>query len=158
MKATLHSVRIAPKKANLIALLVRGMSVPDAVEALRLTHKKGARIIEKLLLSAMANASHNDKQNPQQMVIKSIVVNQGTAYRRGMPKARGQTRPYRKFLSHIDVVLGYVEDKTEKTKKTKMTEKKNEKDASPKAASAVKDSAKTKKTSQSSQSSISSKS
>ena len=135
MKATLHSVRIAPKKANLIALLVRGMSVPDAVEALRLTHKKGARIIEKLLLSAMANASHNDKQNPQQMVIKSIVVNQGTAYRRGMPKARGQTRPYRKFLSHIDVVLGYVEEKEAK---------KGAKEASPKSQSPVK-SAQTKK-------------
>ena len=113
MKATAHSVRLAPKKANLIALMVRGMSVPDAVEALRLTHKKGARIVEKLLRSAMANASHNDKQNPQQMIIKSIVVNQGTAYRRGMPKARGQTRPFRKFLSHIDVVLGFAEDKIE---------------------------------------------
>ncbi len=149
MKATLHAVRLAPKKANLIALMVRGMSVPAAVEALRLTHKKGARLIEKLLLSAMANANHNDKQNPQQMIIKTIVVNQGTAYRRGMPKARGQTRPYRKFLSHIDIVLGYVEDKKEKT------EKKDKKGASPKAASTVKDSAKTKKASPSS---ISSKS
>jgi hypothetical protein len=83
----------------------------------------------------MANASHNDKQNPQQMVIKSIVVNQGTAYRRGMPKARGQTRPYRKFLSHIDVVLGYVEEKEAK---------KGAKEASPKSQSPVK-SAQTKK-------------
>ncbi len=139
MKATLHSVRIAPKKANLIALIVRGMTVPDAVEALRLTHKKGARIIEKLLLSAMANASHNDKQNPQQMVIKSIVVNQGTAYRRGMPKARGQTRPYRKFLSHIDLILGFVEEK--KTKEMK----KAEKEASSKAKTPV-ESAKKKST------------
>jgi large subunit ribosomal protein L22 len=110
MKAHLHSVRIAPKKANLIARIVRGLTVPDAVEALRTTNKKGARIIEKLLLSAMANASHNDKQDPQMMVIKEIVVNQGQAYRRGMPKARGQVRPYRKFLSHITVTLGYAED------------------------------------------------
>lgn len=161
MKATLHSVRIAPKKANLIALIVRGMTVPDAVEALRLTHKKGARIIEKLLLSAMANASHNDKQNPQQMVIKSIVVNQGTAYRRGMPKARGQTRPYRKFLSHIDLILGFVEDtKKEKKEKREMTEKKNEKAASPAGKNTVqkkqsKTTTKTSPTKDSSESSVS---
>lgn len=117
MKAHLQSVRIAPKKANLIARMVRGMSVPAAVEALRTTNKKGARIVEKLLLSAIANASHNDKQDPQMMVIKTIVVNQGQAYRRGMPKARGQMRPYRKFLSHITVTLGYSEDmgKSEQT-------------------------------------------
>lgn len=158
MKATAHSIRLAPKKANIIALMVRGMTVPDAVEALRKTHKKGARIVEKLLRSAIANAGHNDKQDPQTMIIKTIVVNQGTAYRRGMPKARGQMRPYRKFLCHIDLMLGYPEDKTKKTKKTDKTEKKDEKDASPKAKSAVKDTSKTRKTSTSSESSISSKS
>ncbi|MEK7218647.1 MAG: 50S ribosomal protein L22 [Patescibacteria group bacterium] len=107
MKAYLRSVRIAPKKANLIARMVRGMAVPAAVTALERTNKKAARMIEKLLKSAMANASHNEKQDPEQMVIASIVVNQGQAYRRGMPKARGQTRPYKKFLSHIALVLGY---------------------------------------------------
>src|SRR4051812_16688479 len=104
MKATLQSVRIAPKKANLIAKMVRGMTVPVAVEALRRTDKKAARMIENLLRSAIANASHNDKQDPQMMIIKTIIVNQGQAFHRGMPKARGQTRPYRKFQSHIEIV------------------------------------------------------
>jgi large subunit ribosomal protein L22 len=107
MKAHLRSIRIAPKKANLIAKMVRGMSVPDAMESLRRTNKKGARMLEQLLRSAIANASHNDRQDPQTMVIKTVVVNQGTAYRRGMPKARGQMRPYRKFLSHISITLGF---------------------------------------------------
>ena len=119
MKASLQSVRLAPKKANLIALMVRGMNVPEAVEALRCTNKKGARLVEKLLLSAMANASHNEKQDPQTMIIKTIVVNQGTAFRRGMPKARGQTRPYRKFLSHIDITLGFPGDDKKSQKKQK---------------------------------------
>lgn len=110
MKAYLHSARIAPKKANLIARMVRGMKVPAAVTALERTNKKAARLVEKLLKSAMANASHNEKQDPAQMIISSIIVNQGQAYRRGMPKARGQTRPYRKFLSHIELVLGYPSD------------------------------------------------
>jgi large subunit ribosomal protein L22 len=111
MKAYAHSLRIAPKKANLIAKMVRGMFVPDAMESLRKTHKKGARMIELLLRSAIANASHNDKQDPQTMVIKSIVVNQGQAYRRGMPMARGRQRPFRKFLSHVSLELGFPEGK-----------------------------------------------
>jgi large subunit ribosomal protein L22 len=127
MKASLRSVRLAPKKANLIAMMVRGMSAADAVEALRRTNKKGARLVEKLLLSAMANASHNAKQDPQTMIIKTIVVNQGTAFRRGMPKARGQMRPFRKFLSHIDITLGWPTDKKEKSvKKTKAASQKAE--------------------------------
>ncbi len=113
MKAYAQSLRIAPKKANLIAKMVRDMSVPDATEALRCTHKKAARMIEQLLRSAVANASHNDKQDPQTMVIKSIVVNQGQAYRRGMPMARGRTRPFRKFLSHISLELGFPGDEKE---------------------------------------------
>lgn len=117
MKAIAHSVRIAPKKANLIAKMVRGLAVPDAVEQLTHMHKKGARMIETLLRSAIANTSHNDKQDPQTMIIKSIVVNQGTAYRRGMPKARGQMRPYRKFLSHITLELGFPVEKKEKAEK-----------------------------------------
>lgn len=110
MKAIARSVRIAPKKANLIARMVRGLSVPEATEQLRRTNKKAARIVELLLRSAVSNASHNDKQDAQMMVIKTIVVNQGTAYRRGMPMARGRTRPFRKFLSHITLTLGFPED------------------------------------------------
>ena len=109
MKARLDSVRIAPKKANLIAKLVRGLTVPEAMDQLSRTNKKAARMIEQLLRSAIANASHNDKQDAQMMVIKTIVVNQGQAYHRGMPMARGRQRPYRKFLSHIDLVLGFPE-------------------------------------------------
>lgn len=138
MKASVISVRIAPKKANLIAKMVRGMSVPDAVDALTKTNKKAARIIEQLLRSAMANASHNDKQNAQQMVIKSIIVNQGTAYQRGMPKARGQMRPYRKFLSHIHVVLGFASDEPVKKEKKAKKASANGENAVKKASSTSK--------------------
>ena len=117
MKAYAHSLRIAPKKANLIAKLVRGMPVPAAMEALRRTHKKGARMVELLLRSAIANASHNDKQDPQTMVISAIVVNQGQAYKRGMPMARGRQRPFRKFLSHITLELGFPGDEKAPTKR-----------------------------------------
>ena len=108
MKAHLRSVRIAPKKLNLIAKMVRGMPVPEALEALKHTHKKGARIVQELLKSAVANAEHNDKQQASLLIIKTIVVNQASGYRRGVPKARGSVRPVTKFLSHVSLALGFA--------------------------------------------------
>lgn len=106
MKASYRSIRIAPKKAQLVAKMIRGKSVPDAVHILEHTNKKAARLFEQLLRSAMANASHNEKQDPQTMIIKSLIVNKAQAFHRGVPMARGRVRPMRKFLSHIDLVLG----------------------------------------------------
>lgn len=106
MKASLHSVRIAPKKANLVAGMVRGLTVADAQACLQKTNKKAARILESLLASAVANAHHNDNQDPAALVITSLVVNKAQAYHRGVPMARGRVRPMRKFLSHISLTLG----------------------------------------------------
>ncbi len=144
MKAYLRSVRIAPKKANLIAKMVRGMPVAGAIESLRRTNKKGARLIEKLLQSAVANAHHNDSQHASDLIIKTIVVNQGTAYQRGIPMARGRTRPIKKFLSHITLTLG-IADADEKTARTRKTRKEQKKDASQKGKTPVKKSGSKKK-------------
>lgn len=107
MKALLRSARIAPKKANIIARMVRGMTVPEAQELLGRTQKKAARLFAELLASAVANAAHNDRQDPRVLVVKEVVVNQGSAYRRGVPMARGRVRPMRKFLSHLSIRLGH---------------------------------------------------
>lgn len=97
--------------------MVRGMTVPDATELLRNTSKKSARLFEAVLRSAVANAEHNFKQNAQSMILKTVVVNQGTAYRRGTPMARGRVRPLRKFLCHIAITLGFPgETKASKSK------------------------------------------
>lgn len=135
MKAYLRSVRIAPKKANIIAKLVRGMSVGDAMHLLARTHKKGARIVETLLASAVANARHNDKQHPTDLVIKSIIVNQSMGYDRGVPMARGRIRAMTKFMSHIDLALGIADGKMEatpkSTKKVVATKKTSQSKANP---------------------------
>jgi large subunit ribosomal protein L22 len=139
MKAYLSSARIAPKKANLVAKMVRGMTVPAAMTALQHTHKKGARMIEQLLRSAMANAEHNDKQDSGSLVIKTIVVNQATHYRRAIPKARGSVRPIKKFLSHISLTLGIAEEKAAKEKsQKKQGMQKSQKNASQNAKTTVK--------------------
>lgn len=117
MKAFLKSAPIAPKKANIIAKMVRGMPVVDAEIALRRTNKKAARMIEKLLKSAVANATHNDKQDKQLLVVKTLYVNQSIAYRRGIPKARGQMRPVKKFLTHITLGLGIADTESKEQKK-----------------------------------------
>lgn len=109
MKAYLRSVRIAPKKANLVAKMVRGMPVPEALHSLEHTNKKAARIIEGVIRSAAANARQNDNQNPEDLIVKTVVVNKSITYHRGVPMARGRIRRMRKFLSHVEVTLGYPE-------------------------------------------------
>lgn len=106
MKALLRSARIAPKKANVIARMVRGMPVPEAQDLLSRTNKKAARLFGDLLASAVANAAHNDRQDPRVLMVKEVVVNQGSAYKRGVPMARGRVRPMQKFLSHLSITLG----------------------------------------------------
>lgn len=129
MRSSLRSARIAPKKANVIAKMIRGMAVPRAIEALEHTQKKASHMILDLLKSAVANAAHNDKQRPEELVIRSIEVNQAQSYRRGVSMARGRQRPLRKFLSHIEIVLGVgaVESdgvgKSKKSKSTRSTKK-----------------------------------
>ncbi len=146
MHAIVRSVRIAPKKANLIAKMVRGMPVPAAITALRRTHKKAARIVEDLLQSASANARQNFRQDPDTMIIKAIVVNQGQALHRGVPKARGSVRPIKKYLSHIHVTLGYKDDgRTQKTPKPHKMQQKDVTAASQARKTPVKQASPTKK-------------
>ena len=130
MKAYLYSARIAPKKANLIAALVRGLTVEAALDQLERTNKKGARLIEKLIASAAANAVHNDKQSRGQLVVRTVVVNQGMGLRRGVPMARGRIRPMRKFMSHIEVTLGLTTDEPGK-KTAKKTAKASQGEETP---------------------------
>lgn len=117
MKAYLRSVRIAPKKANIIAKMVRGMPVGEALDLMKRTHKKGARIVETLIASAVANARHNDKQHPSDLIVKTIIVNQSMGYSRGVPMARGRIRAMTKFMSHIDLALGIADGKMETSAK-----------------------------------------
>mgnify|MGYP004004163375 FL=1 len=117
MNASLKAIRIAPKKAQLVAKMIRGKSVPDAMYTLERTNKKAARLLEGLLRSAMANASHNEKQDPQMMMVKTLIVNKAQCYHRGVPMARGRVRPMRKFLSHIERPLGVSQQNTSQTAK-----------------------------------------
>ncbi len=136
MKAYLRSVRIAPKKIALIASMIRGMTVTDALKSLEHTNKKGARILLTLVESAVANARHNERQDPAALVVRSLVINKAQTLHRGVPMARGRVRPMRKFLSHVELVLG-VEGVEETKPAKKDASKKVEKKTSASAAKTV---------------------
>ncbi|MFA5820897.1 MAG: 50S ribosomal protein L22 [Candidatus Gracilibacteria bacterium] len=106
MKAILRQIRIAPKKANLVAALARNHKAVEAVQILKFTPKRGAKILKKVIESAMANAKSNFKQNVNDLFIKEIIVTEGTTYKRSMPVSRGRSHPIMKRTSHITVKLG----------------------------------------------------
>ena len=105
MKAILRRTRISPKKANLIASLVRNQNVLEAIDRLKFTPKKAAKILKKVIESALANAENNNKQSKENLYIKEIVVTEGPTYKRSLPISRGRVHPILKRTSHISVKL-----------------------------------------------------
>ncbi|MBU0727098.1 50S ribosomal protein L22 [Patescibacteria group bacterium] len=121
MKAILNRIRISPKKANLIAGMVRGKKVKEALSLLKFMPKKGADILYKVVHSAASNAKNNFKQKTDDLVITKILVTKGPTYKRSIPISRGRMHPIRKRTSHITVEVGVAAG--EEVKKVEAPEK-----------------------------------
>jgi len=104
-KALARYIRISPQKARLVADLVRGKSVDHAINALRFLPKKGARLLKKVIESAVANASQNESIDVDTLYVKSIFIDGGPMLKRIMPRAQGRANRILKRTSHITVVL-----------------------------------------------------
>lgn len=104
--ATARRARISPQKARLVVNLIRGKGVEDAVNTLRFLPKKGARITEKLLQSAIMNAKEANGADVDRLWVAKVTVDAGPTMKRFMPRAQGRATPIRKRSSHITVVLG----------------------------------------------------
>lgn len=104
-KAVARYVRISPQKARLVADLVRGKNIESAINALRFMPKKGARILRKVLESAVANASQNEAIDVDTLYVKKINVDGGPMLKRIRPRAMGRASRILKRTSHITVVL-----------------------------------------------------
>jgi len=89
----------------LVIDLIRGKKIGDAVAILRHTPKAASPIIEKLLMSAVANAEHNFQMDPEELVISEIYADQGPTLKRIRARARGMASQIRKKTSHITVVV-----------------------------------------------------
>ena len=105
MKAKAKFVRIAPRKARLVADEIRGKSVPEAGALLRFTNKRAAKIVGEVLNSAAANAEHNDDADPYELRVKTIKVDEGPTIKRYRPRAMGRATMIRKRTSHISIEL-----------------------------------------------------
>lgn len=137
MKAIVRTSRITPKKANLIAGMIRTKSANEALEILKYTPKKAADILFKLVTSAVSNAVNNFKQDQKALLIKEVIVTKGPTLKRGVPVSRGRIYPILKRTSHITVILGIEAEVTaKKGKKDKKTESTTE--VTEKAATAKK--------------------
>lgn len=105
-KAVLRDARISPRKLRLVADSIRGKQVELALNILGITPKKGARLTEKVLKSAIANAHDKSGIDIDSLWITRIYVDMGQTLKRFMPRAQGRATPIKKRSSHIVVEVG----------------------------------------------------
>jgi large subunit ribosomal protein L22 len=101
--AKLKQVRISPQKCRLVADQVRGMPVGKAIELLTFHQKKAAKILRKVLESAIANAEHNEGADVDELRVSAIYVDEGPVLKRFMPRAKGRANQILKRTSHITI-------------------------------------------------------
>ena len=106
VKAVLKHTRTSPQKARLVADMIRGKNVNEAMNVLTFARKRVAEKFQKLLKSAIANAEENHKiLDVDDLYIKTLKVDAGVTWKRSMPRARGMATPIRKRTSHITLIL-----------------------------------------------------
>lgn len=105
VKASLNFARIGCQKARLVADVVRGKDVNEAIKSLTFMKQKGAGLIKKLIESAVANAEDRKVIDVDNLYVKSIWVDMGPAIKRFRPRAQGRAFQVKKKISHINVVL-----------------------------------------------------
>jgi len=105
VKAVARYVRIAPRKARLVTELIKGKPVEEALTILRFVPKKAARLVDKTLRSAVANAEQNPNIDVDTLYIKRIFVDGGPTMKRWRARAMGRATRIIKRTSHITVIL-----------------------------------------------------
>ena len=104
-KATVKYARISSRKIAIVANLIRGKNVDEALAILKFTPKAGSEVLEKLLKSAIANAENNNQMNHSKLYIAEIYSNQGPTLKRIRPAAKGSAVRIRKRTSNTTIVL-----------------------------------------------------
>ncbi len=101
--ATHNHARISPTKVRPFADLIRGLTAAEGVERLRYVPNRGARFLEKVLKSAIANAEDRGVRNPERLKISECRVDGGPMFKRVQPRARGMAFVIRRRTAHIHV-------------------------------------------------------
>ena len=105
VQAITRYARMSPQKVGEITRLIQGKTASQALDTLRFIPRKSARLVEKTLKSAIANATNNAKLAANVLRVKSAVANEAPRLKRFQPKARGSAGPIIKRMSHIEIVL-----------------------------------------------------
>lgn len=116
MKVFLKNYRQSPRKVRLVADLIRGKSVPQALTLLRATPKRATVQFEKTLKSALANAKQKGMTDEQTLKVSEVRVDKGVTLHRFLPRAQGRATHYDKHSSNIILVLSEVKKQEEKAK------------------------------------------
>ena len=103
-KAIAKAIRIAPRKARLVARNVKGLPVEDALNILKFTPNKAAGLILKVMRSALANAEQAGT-DVDALSVKQVIINEGPTLKRFMPRSQGRANTILKRTSHITVIL-----------------------------------------------------
>lgn len=128
VSSTAKGVRISPRKVAVVAALVRGRSVEDALTILSHTPRRSAVAVEKVIKSAKANADHNHGYKPATLQITEISVTPGPRLKRYRPASHGRALPFERKTAHIRVIVDgekreikkpVTKDKPETKKETK---------------------------------------
>jgi large subunit ribosomal protein L22 len=106
VSARLKFAKISPQKCRLVADQVRGMPVDRALQVLAFSPKKAARIVKKVLESAIANAEHNEGADIDELKVAKIYVDEGPTMKRIQARAKGRANRILKRTSHITVAVG----------------------------------------------------
>ena len=109
VRAGARFIRVPPRKARAVAALVKGKHVHDALAILKFTPNASARIMEKILKSAIANAENNNRLDGDALKVQQVVVDQGPSMKRVQPRAMGRAYRILKRTSHIFFVLTEAE-------------------------------------------------
>jgi large subunit ribosomal protein L22 len=105
VSAQLKYARLSAQKGRLMADLIRGMPVDRALNELAFSTKKSARLIKKVLESAIANAEHNEGADIDELKISQVMVDEGPTHKRMRPRAKGRGNRILKRTSHITVTV-----------------------------------------------------
>lgn len=105
-QAKLYGVRLSAQKGRLVADQIRGLPVEKAINVLAFSPKKGARIIKKVLESAIANAEHNDGADVDELKVTRVLVEQATTLKRFAARAKGRGARISKPTCHVFVTVG----------------------------------------------------
>jgi large subunit ribosomal protein L22 len=108
-RAILRKFRESPRKVRMVADMIRGRTVDDAMSILHLQQRKAARMLSKVLGSAIANATENEKVDVEKLIVKKIFIDGGPTEKRWMARSMGRANRINKRSSHVTIEVDIPE-------------------------------------------------